>query len=124
MKKLIEKYTLIQQTIDEQTESLSKSQVILGQIKSEILDTMNDMGAKRVEHSGIQVVVAKRKSVRIKNDVQMLSWLKSENVPIESYMKVNKPMALKIGKDRGVDWIEEEIKESLTFRKKEEQSAK
>ena len=122
-KEYIEELKHIDDQIKMASEIVSEQRGRKVALQEEIIKAMQDMGVGRAESETHQLILGKRKSLKVINPIAFSSEFKKRNVPVQNYMREDARAMQSIAKEwikkgENVQGLEEETKEYLSLREK------
>lgn len=92
-------------------------------LQEEIIKTMKDMGVGRAESDTHQLILGRRKSLKVTNPIAFSSEFRKRNIPVQNYMREDARAMQSIAKEwikkgEDVQGLQEETKEYLSLKEK------
>jgi len=122
-KEYIEELKHIDDQIKMASEIVSEQRGRKVALQEEIIKAMKDMGVGRAESDTHQLILGKRKSLKVINPIAFSSEFKKRNVPVQNYMREDARAMQSIAKEwikkgEDVQGLQEETKEYLSLKEK------
>ncbi len=122
-KEYIEELRHIDDQIKMASEIVSEQRGRKVALQEEIIKAMQDMGVGRAESDTHQLILGKRKSLKVINPIAFSSEFKKRNVPVQNYMREDARAMQSIAKEwikkgEDVQGLQEETKEYLSLKEK------
>lgn len=122
-KEYIEELRHIDDQIKMASEIVSEQRNRKVALQEEIIKAMQDMGVGRAESETHQLILGKRKSLKVINPIAFSSEFRKRNVPVQNYMREDARAMQSIAKEwikkgEDVQGLQEETKEYLSLKEK------
>ena len=122
-KEYIEELRHIDDQIKMASEIVSEQRNRKVALQEEIIKAMKDMGVGRAESDTHQLILGKRKSLKVINPIAFSSEFRKRNVPVQNYMREDARAMQSIAKEwikkgEDVQGLQEETKEYLSLKEK------
>ena len=122
-KEYIEELRHIDDQIKMASEIVSEQRGRKVALQEEIIKAMQDMGVGRAESDTHQLILGKRKSLKVVNPIAFSSEFRKRNVPVQNYMREDARAMQSIAKEwikkgEDVQGLQEETKEYLSLKEK------
>lgn len=122
-KEYIEELKHIDDQIKMASEIVSEQRGRKVALQEEIIKAMQDMGVGRAESDTHQLILGKRKSLKVVNPIAFSSEFRKRNVPVQNYMREDARAMQSIAREwikkgENVQGLQEETKEYLSLKEK------